>query len=183
MPGDDLVPVSHFTATRAITIEARPCDVWPWLAQVGCGRAGFYSYDLLDNVGRPSAERILPEWQEVHVGDLIAPMKSPPTIDTSFIVDSFDRDRLIVWSKPDSSWAWALTAIDGDRTRLVTRLRQRYRLRISTILTVILSEFGDFAMMRKMLRGIRRRAERSRTSPFSAVQVVTSHIAGHPDRG
>ena len=63
MPGDELVPVSHFTATRAITIEARPCDVWPWLTQVGYGRAGFYSYDLLDNLGRPSATAIMPQWQ------------------------------------------------------------------------------------------------------------------------
>jgi hypothetical protein len=52
MPGDDLVPVSHFTATRAITIKAQPGEVWPWLTQVGYGRAGFYSYDLLDNLGR-----------------------------------------------------------------------------------------------------------------------------------
>ena len=61
MPGDDLVPVSHFTATRAITIEARPADVWPWLAQAGYGRGGFYSYDLIDNLGRPSATSVLPD--------------------------------------------------------------------------------------------------------------------------
>jgi hypothetical protein len=69
-PGDALVPVSHFTATRAITIEARPSEVWPWLAQAGYGRAGFYSYDLLDNLGRPGATAIMPQWQRAHVGDV-----------------------------------------------------------------------------------------------------------------
>ena len=62
MPGDDIVPVSHFTATRAITIAAPPEAVWPWLMQVGVGHAGFYSYDLLDNFGRPSTTEPLPSW-------------------------------------------------------------------------------------------------------------------------
>jgi hypothetical protein len=86
MPGDDLVPVSHFTATRAITAYAPPAQVWPWLVQAGYRRAGFYSYDLLDNLGRPSANTVLPEWQHPRVGDLAAPMANPPTVETSFRV-------------------------------------------------------------------------------------------------
>ena len=78
-PGDALVPISHFTATRAITIEARPSEVWAWLAQAGYGRAGLYSYDLLDNPGRPSATAIMPPWQRAHVGDVAAPMATPST--------------------------------------------------------------------------------------------------------
>ena len=159
MPGDGLVPVSHFTATRAITIEARPCDVWPWLTQVGYGRAGFYSYDLLDNLGRPSATAIMPQWQQVHVGDMAAPMASHPTPSTSFLVADAEPDTCLVWTKPDSTWAWALTPLAQGRTRLVTRLRQRYRPTPGRLLPVILAEFADFAMMRKMLLGIKSRAE------------------------
>ena len=159
MPGDDLVPVSHFTATRAITIEAGPCDVWPWLTQAGYGRAGFYSYDLLDNLGRPSATAIMPQWQQARIGDMAAPMASHPTPSTSFLVADADPDTCLVWAKPDSTWAWTLTPLAEGRTRLVTRLRQRYRPTPAGLLTVILAEFADFAMMRKMLLGIKSRAE------------------------
>lgn len=159
MPGDAVVPASHFTATRAVTIGAPPEAVWPWIMQVGFRRAGFYSYDLLDNLGRPSADTVLPQWQDVHVGDLAAPMRYPPTVDTSFTVHEVKPPEYVVWSKPDSTWAWRLTEVEPGRTRLVTRLRQRYTLEAGTILTVVLAEFGDFAMMRKMLLGIRSRAE------------------------
>lgn len=161
MPGDDLVAVAPFTATRAITIDAPPERVWPWIVQVGYRRAGFYSYDLLDNLGRPSAEAILPAWQHPRCGDLAAPMTSPPTDDTSFRVAQIEEPVSLVWAKPDSSWAWTLTALPGARTRLVTRLKQRYRPTPSVLITIILAEFGDFAMMREMLLGIRRRAEGS----------------------
>jgi hypothetical protein len=159
MAGDDLVPISHFTATRAITVDARPCDVWPWLAQVGFGRAGFYSYDLLDNLGRPSATEILPQWQRVRIGDIAAPMAGSPTPATSFLVADAVPDEYLLWAKPDSTWAWMLVPLGPSRTRLVTRLRQRYRPTPSGLLTMVLAEFGDFAMMRKMLLGIKSRAE------------------------
>ena len=161
MPGDDLVPVSHFTATRAITIEARPCDVWPWLAQAGYGRGGFYSYDLIDNLGRTSATRVLAQWQRVQVGDVAAPMASHATPSTSFLVADAEPDAHLVWAKPDSTWAWTLTPVAPGQTRLVTRLRQRYRPTPAGLLTVVLAEFGDFAMMRKMLLGLKSRAEQS----------------------
>jgi hypothetical protein len=67
MPGDGLVPKSHFTATRAITIDAPPEAVWPWVMQVGFNRAGFYSFDLLDSLGRPSSNTILADWQQLRV--------------------------------------------------------------------------------------------------------------------
>jgi hypothetical protein len=159
MPGDDLVPVSHFTATRAVTIDAPPEAVWPWLVQVGFGRAGFYSYDLLDNLGRPSTDHVLSDFQHLAPGDLAAPMANPPTPDTSFVIADIQRPLRLVWSKPDSTWSWALRPLPGGRTRLVTRLRQRYRLRPAGLVTVVLAEFGDFPMMRRMLHGIKRRAE------------------------
>jgi hypothetical protein len=166
MPGDDLVPVSHFTATRAVTIKARPGEVWPWLTQVGYGRAGFYSYDLLDNLGRPSATAIMPQWQRADAGDLAAPMASHPTPGTSFRVAAAEPGACLVWVKPDSTWAWTLASAGPGRTRLVTRLRQRYQPTPAGLLTIILAEFGDFAMMRKMLLGIKSRAE---TSPAGGV--------------
>ena len=159
MPGDALVPISHFTATRAITINAAVDEVWPWLVQVGYRRAGFCSYDLLDNLGRPSATEILPQWQHVRRGDIAAPMADPPTPQTSFVVAEAEPPSLIVWAKDDSTWAWTLQPQADGSTRLVTRIKQRYRARPSALLTVILAEFGDFAMMRKMLLGIKRRAE------------------------
>ena len=71
LPGDELVAAPTFDATRAITIEARPEDIWPWLVQVGVSRAGWYSYDHLDNLGRPSARRIIPELQGLKPGDVL----------------------------------------------------------------------------------------------------------------
>lgn len=71
LPGDDLIRGGSGGATMATTIDAPPADVWPWLAQMGCDRAGFYSWDRLDNAGRPSAERIHPEWQDVAEGSRV----------------------------------------------------------------------------------------------------------------
>ena len=78
MPGDDLLLHAHFEATRAISIAAPPDHVWPWIVQIGFRRAGFYSYDLLDNLGHPSADRIVPEFQETAIGDRVA-MAEPAT--------------------------------------------------------------------------------------------------------
>jgi len=159
MPGDDILVRSHFTATRAITVGAAPAAVWPWLVQVGFNRAGFYSYDLLDNLGRPSAKQVLAEFQEVEVGDLAAPMASPPNEKNSFTVAALDRPNRLVWSKPDSTWSWLLTEQADGRTRLVTRLKSRYDANLFLPATVLLMEVGDFPMMRRMLLGIRSRAE------------------------
>ena len=71
MPGDEIVARPVFNATRAVTVNARPEDIWPWLVQIGFGRAGWYSYDILDNLGRHSSEQILPEYQTLEPGDLI----------------------------------------------------------------------------------------------------------------
>ena len=71
MAGDELCLRPQLKATRAVTIDAPPEDIWPWLVQWGWNRAGFYSYDLLDNLGRRSAEEILPEFQRLAVGDWV----------------------------------------------------------------------------------------------------------------
>ena len=164
MPGDEYLPKAQFRATRAITIEAAPGDVFPWLMQVGFGRAGFYSYDLLDSLGRASAECIVAQWQSTAVGDWV-PMS--PTINetTAFKVVAIDAPNSLLWRKPDSTWSWRLESVQGG-TRLVTRLRVVYDWRHpgGALLSVFLLEFGDFAMMRRMLKGIRRRAEAAPTT-------------------
>ncbi len=165
LPGDDLVPGCQYTATRAITMAAPPEAVWPWLVQVGFGKAGFYSNDLLDNAGHPSAERILEEFQDPPLGDWVA-MFSRVNDVTAFRVAAVEAPRHLVWAKPDSTWAWRLRPA-GSGTRVVTRLRILYRRRqpAGALLTLLLTELGDFPMMRKMLRTLRERAERSWAEP------------------
>ncbi len=162
MPGDDLVPTAHYRATRAITIDAPPEAVWPWLVQVGCLRAGWYSNDLLDNLGHPSAEAILPQLQHLEIGQWV-PMSPTPSDMTAFKVAAFEPNRLLVWEQPVSTWVWTLTATPDGATRLVTRLRVLYDWRhpAGAVLSLVLNEFGDFPMMRRMLLGLKRRAEAS----------------------
>jgi hypothetical protein len=159
-------------STRAITIEAPREAVWPWLVQIGFGKAGFYSNDLLDNVGHPSADHILDEFQHPRVGDWV-PMFTEVNDTTAFKVAAIAPNDHLVWVKPDSTWAWTLTPL-GNSTRLVTRLRILYRWHMpaDALLSVFLNEFGDFAMMRTMLRGIKRRAEH--LSNFAAVPLRKS---------
>jgi len=162
MAGDEQQPSAQFRATRAITISAPPSLVWPWLVQVGCMRAGWYSHDLLDNLGHPSATTIEPALQDLHVGQWV-PMspKPPPTERTAFRVDSYEVDRWLLWAKPDSTWSWQLTPTSEGGTRLVNRIHAVYdwQRRADAVLAVVLMEFGDFAMNRRMMRGIKTRAE------------------------
>jgi hypothetical protein len=74
-----VVPAPSFNAIRAVTVHARPEAIWPWIVQIGFGRAGWYTYDLLDNLGRHSADRIIPELQHIAVGDLVpmGPARAP----------------------------------------------------------------------------------------------------------
>jgi hypothetical protein len=105
MPGDELIPDTD-PATRAIGIAAQPEDVWPWLVQLGLGKAGWYSYDWIDNDGHPSAEEIIPEYQTLSVGDQILMMPA-----MGFTVTSVDPDRFIVSMLDDGSTSWCLGSI------------------------------------------------------------------------
>jgi hypothetical protein len=160
MPGDEIVPKASFNATRAITIDAAPERVWPWIVQMGYRRAGFYTYALLDNAGYDSADRVLPEYQDPKVGDWM-PMSRKVNETTAFKVKAFEPNQWLVWEKPDSTWSWKLAPLNRDRTRLITRLKQRYAWEspASAIAALVLLEFGDFAMIRRVLKGIRARAE------------------------
>jgi len=160
MPGDELITDVAYLITRAITIDAPPEAVWPWLVQVGCLKAGFYADDLLDNLGHPSAREILPELQHLEVGQWV-PMSPTPNETTAFTVAGFEQDEWLLWQQPLSTWSWTLTELPGGRTRLITRLRVHldWNHRAISTFSVVLNELGDFPMMRRMLLGIRDRAE------------------------
>lgn len=158
MPGDEIVERPTFNATRAVTISARPEDIWPWLVQIGIRRAGWYSYDWLDNLGKPSAEQILPEFQNLKVGDLV-PI-SPDGKQGLWVKELRPKQWMLWWDKQGgTSWLWTLDPIDEEHTRLITRVRVRYAWLSPAILFHLLIEFADIVMMRKCMLGIRRRAE------------------------
>ncbi len=180
MRGDDLVPRAQFQCTRAVTIDAPPQAVWPWLVQVGCLRAGFYSDDLLDNLGHPSSRTILPEFQHLEIGQWV-PMSPTPTDVTAFKVAAFETNRWLLWQQPVSSWAWQIRPLPGDATRLVTRLRIFYDWKhpAKAILSLLLTELGDFPMMRRMLLGIKQRAE-SQDSLQTMLTTQANHEPSAP---
>jgi hypothetical protein len=161
MAGDDLLPRAPYRSTRAIDINASPDAVWPWLVQVGCRRAGWYSNDLLDNQARPSATTIIAEFQHLAVGQWLPMSPSPPTDRNALMVHSYQVDKWMLWTKSDSTWAWQLTSTDSGGTRLVTRIHAAYNWHrpASAVLGLLLMELGDFAMLRRMLQGIKARAE------------------------
>ena len=168
MPGDDVVPRAQFNATRAISIGAPPERVWPWIVQLGYGRAGFYTNDLLDNAGVPSADRIVDEYQNLKVGDLVPMFHETRGLAIAYKVASFDRNEWMLWvhrphenESPDSTWSWRLAVLPDGATRLVTRMKQDYRWDTPRLaaFNLVLMEFGDFAMERRMLMGIKLRAE------------------------
>ena len=153
MVGDEIVKNPTFHATRTVTINASPEDIWPWLVQIGYKKAGFYSWDILDNDGIPSAERIMPEYQDLKVGDLI-----PMDKDSFGKVAALEPNkRMLVVFQPETklTWSWGLYEIDDRQTRLVSRLRWRPE---STVMKLILDAV-EIIMMRKHLLGIKRRAE------------------------
>ena len=187
MPGDDLIAQVAYLATRAITIDAPPEAVWPWLVQVGCLRAGFYANDLLDNLGHPSARTILPQFQQLEVGQWV-PMSPTPSDTTAFRVAGFEPNRWLLWHQPLSTWSWRLTPRPDSRTRLVTRLRIHldWSHPAISLFSVVLNEFGDFAMMRRMLLGIRERASMRVDHPPQPGRTEDrneqGNSAGHGDR-
>jgi hypothetical protein len=153
MAGDGLVASPTFNATRAVTVNAPAEGIWPWIVQMGYKRAGFYSWDFLDNAGIPSAERIMPEYQSLEVGDLV-PLSEHTD---AKVVDMEPNRRLLLVFPSDGTvtWAWGLYPIDAERTRLVTRLRWR----TTSISSQFMLDAFEIIMMRKCLLGIKRRAE------------------------
>ena len=176
MPGDQLVPCPKMASTRAVTIDAPQEEVWAWLVQIGQGRGGFYSFDALENLLRcdiHSAGQITPELQELHEGDLIllAPAPGTPCYRVAIVeppevlvlagADPQTRAVQRVPAGPDAmatTWQWALRPTGGARaTRLAARQRYSYPRRQSALWHLV--EPVDFVMERRMLGGIKARAE------------------------
>jgi hypothetical protein len=170
LPGDDLVSHANVTATRAVTVRAGVADVWPWIAQLGQGRGGFYSYDLLENlVGCDihSADRIVPEWQSIDEG---AVLKLHPQVGLVVAVVEPGRALVLRGGVPigkmqapyDFTWAFVVHERSDGATRLVVRERYGYS-RWWAGLIVEPAELISFVMSQRMLRGITARAERAGT--------------------
>lgn len=127
---DAMIPNPLFTSTHAITIDAPPEQVWPWIAQMGAGRAGWYSWDAIDNGGAPSASRVSPDLQTVIPGDI---MPAVPGATDAFIVSAVEPPRDLVLTVPDGHgghavvWEHALVPLEGGRTRLIVRGRASSR--------------------------------------------------------
>jgi hypothetical protein len=177
MPGDDIVPRASFNATRAITIDALPERVWPWIVQMGYRRAGFYTYDIVDNAGYPSADHLLGEYQHFAVGDWAFNMNSmfgielPVSEFNAFKVKAFETGKWLLWEKPDSTWSWLLTPLPDGKTRLILRIRARP----ANLFWTLFMEFGDPPMARRMLRGIKHRAE---AWPRTGLEPEAGHEGG-----
>lgn len=162
-PGDEFVHDDNYRRTMAITIDASPEHVFPWLAQLGQGRGGLYSYDFLDRLfgilDAPSAQEILPEFQDLKVGDAVPAGKTP-----AFPVAAIERDRYLVLAGADAdvTWRWAfnLVPMAGGRTRLLTRFGGHMPTGLRYRLALPLIDLAAFIMTRRMLLNLRTRAER-----------------------
>jgi hypothetical protein len=162
MAGDPLVPRPTYTMTLATAVAARPAQIWPWLVQIGYRRGGLYSYDWLDRLfgylDRPSADRILLEFQQLHPGDVI-PMGRGP----GFPVRMVEPEHTLVLAGESDGvqWSWelAVVPIDAARTTLVSRSRVRMPTSWRARIFMAALRPAAYIMTREMLGGINRRAE------------------------
>jgi hypothetical protein len=157
LPGDELLEYADGVSTRAIEIDAPAAAVWPWLAQMGpAPRGGAYTYDWIENLfglGMHSVDTLLPEFQHPRVGDTIG-------FGTNRMrLELVETDRALVWRSADGNWVWTF-ALDphGGRTRLISR--NRFRLpSVPSRIAIVPMEAGSLVMERKMLCGLKHRAE------------------------
>jgi hypothetical protein len=175
LPGDDIIADPDVVTDHAITIDVPPSAVWPWLVQMGWGRGGWYTARWVDRLlfsaNGPSADRIIPELQDIDIGTFIP--DGPPHTECGLFVEQLERDRSLVlhsnshlpmsWrahATADWSWAFVLTPLDdGRRTRFHFRSRwttSPWWLTLGGQLAIVPA---DFVMSRDMLRGVKMRAE------------------------
>ncbi len=176
-PGDGLLPVADARSTMAVTLHAAPAQVWPWLAQMGCDRAGWYSWDWLDNARRPSSERIVPEWQEVGEGARLMSTPSGSSWFTAAIVEPphtlvlradlrlpggtpFEPDEAPPRWHIRSTWGFHLVERPDGWTRLVVRTRSTGRpARLLRLSNLVMWEPAHLIMQRRQFDSLRRRTE------------------------
>jgi len=165
-PGDERIPQPIDNVTHGVTIRGAPRDVWPWLVQMGAGtRAGWYSYDWLDNGRQPSATRIIPELQHPEIGAIFPWL---PGATEGFTLLAIEPERVLTlgWVTPDGTlnmtWTFVLDEVGLGVTRLLVRARggPGYRFHgLPLPLTRLVVRIGHFIMQRKQLLGIVRRVE------------------------
>lgn len=175
--GDDLIPHPKQISTRAITIQADAADIWPWLAQIGQGRGGFYSYDWLENLigcDIHNADRVMPEFQQLAVGDKV---RLGPEGYPFYTIMAIKPEQFLLLRAGDPEqesppvediWLFYLAEIAPGVTRLIVRNRRDYEPTAANFIVwqgVI--EPLHFLMEQKMLRGIKERAERGGTADES----------------
>ncbi len=157
MPGDGWLRVGASSTTRAITIDRAPEDVFPWLLQIGYGRGGWYSYDWIDNDGKPSVDHIDPALRSA-VGDRIEMMPGMGPV-----IQMIEPDHAIVSGGDADSWCLSVEPTHDGKTRLISRWRQDWPRTAATYAWIALADPGAFIMERKMLCTIRDLAERGST--------------------
>jgi len=166
LPGDERIPDAIDTLTHGVTIQRPPRDVWPWLVQMGAGRrAGWYSYDWLDNGRQPSATRVVPELQHPTIGTIFPAL---PAITDAFVLLAIEPERLLILGgpapngTPEVTWTFCLDEVVPGVTRLLVRARggPEYRFHgLPLPLTKVVVRAVHFIMQRKQLLGIAMRAE------------------------
>lgn len=174
LPGDAIAPHPIFNATRAITIAAAPEAVWPWLVQIGYGRAGWYSaLDWFDNAGTPSATRIVPELQHLAVGD---PLPIWEGVGQTVIAVEPGRSLLTASDRPQpDTWVWVLVPTDDGQTRLLWRMRNAtYDWTSPFGVLQLVTDLGDFVFVRNILLGIKERVE---GRPIESLAATTLQVA------
>lgn len=182
MPGDELVPQPRQKATRAVTIDAPPEKVWPWIVQMGYKRGGWYTYDWFykmtksgDFVDGHSSNRIVPELQDIKIGEVIMinpqvgytimDLKKPEYLVELARADIKSGETFELAETPETymngSWIYVLKPLEGNKTRLITRSYNDWKGAVGAISNGGPMEFGAFVMFRKMMLGVKKRAEKA----------------------
>jgi hypothetical protein len=162
MTGDTVIVNPTHSATHAVTVDAPPEDIWPWLVQMGYQRGGLYSYDWLDRLfgflDRPSADRVMPEFQHLVVGDKI---RLGPREELTVTALEPARALVLSYKGHGMEWVWqfGLYPLDHNRTRLVSRGTERIPNTVGARLGMLAMEPAALIMTRRMLLGLKERAE------------------------
>src|SRR4029450_11130294 len=187
-PGDDQIPQAIDTLTHGVTIRCTPRDVWPWLVQMGAGtRAGWYSYDWLDNPRQPSATRVVPEPQHPAIGSVFPAL---PGVTEGFTLLAIEPERMLMlgWPAPNGTvevtWTFVLEEVPHGGTRLLVRVRggPGYRFHgLPLLLTRLVVRVVHLIMQRKQLVEIARRAEKimCHSSAFKTREGGGAYIAAY----
>jgi hypothetical protein len=155
MPGDEFLDSVNFNATRAITINAEPEKIWPWLVQMGDMHGGWYNFDFLDKKGKPGAERLIPNYKRLVLGDKLA---------KGFWVKDFRKGKWILLEGKGEmgrmTWLMMLDSAGQNNTRFITRLRvQWYNTKLPYRLSHMVFDLGEVIVMRKSMQGIKECSE------------------------